>query len=130
MNLDMKPVPLYTMDLQCQSPARPSLHDTYTTDTAKPVRKNVIAVSVLESGSVPQPGVDNDQRESLRESVRQSLFQTKSNKALKLPNGYLKVAVLIIRWDKSIDDFEGHTEEVSLKEDTIWTGIGLRVLAD
>jgi hypothetical protein len=41
------------------------------------------------------------------------MFQRKVNDVLKLPNGYLNAAVLIIRWDESIDDFEGHTEEVS-----------------
>jgi hypothetical protein len=28
-------------------------------------------------------------------------------------NTYVKIAVLIIRWDESLDDFQGHTEEVS-----------------
>jgi hypothetical protein len=41
------------------------------------------------------------------------MFQRKVNDVLKLPNGYLNAAVLIIRWDESIDDFEGHTGEVS-----------------
>lgn len=60
-----------------------------------------------------QSGVKTERGESLRESVRQALFQATSNKALQLPSGYLKVAVLIIRWDESIDDFkEKHTEEV------------------
>jgi hypothetical protein len=47
-----------------------------------------------------------------REPTRQALFLNASNRALNLPNGYLKVEVLIIRWDESIDDFKGHTEEV------------------
>lgn len=72
-----------------------------------------------ESDYVPQPSLERDHRHSQltvkpeREPVRQALFQRKSNAALKLPNGYVKVAVLIIRWDHSIDGFEGHTEEVS-----------------
>lgn len=50
-----------------------------------------------------------------REPIRQALFQRSLEQALQLPPGYSKVAVLIIRWDESIDDFkERHTKEVSL----------------
>jgi hypothetical protein len=94
---------------------------TNNTSAGKPRRKIPVGVSFTEGGTVPQPEAEGEQRESLREPIRQALFQRKSNKALKLPNGYLKVAVLIIRWDKSIDDFKGHTEEVSLNRSTIPT---------
>lgn len=53
-----------------------------------------------------------DQKDNKREAERLNLFQTTCNKALKIPNGYVKVAVLILRWDEKIDDFPGHTEEV------------------
>jgi hypothetical protein len=47
------------------------------------------------------------------ECDRQAHFQNVSNGILGTPNGYREVEVLIIRWDESIDQFKGHTEEVS-----------------
>lgn len=47
-----------------------------------------------------------------REAARRALFQKESNEVLDMPNGYRKVEVLIVRWDESIDDFEGHGAEV------------------
>ncbi|KAH8729022.1 hypothetical protein GQ44DRAFT_571519, partial [Phaeosphaeriaceae sp. PMI808] len=58
------------------------------------------------------PGAESNHQISQREPTRQALFQRKANEALSLPNGYLDVAVLIMRWDESIDDFKGHTEEI------------------
>jgi hypothetical protein len=49
----------------------------------------------------------------LEERDRQAHFQNVSNGILGTPNGYQEVGVLIIRWDESIDQFKGHTEEVS-----------------
>jgi hypothetical protein len=66
-----------------------------------------------EGETSTQAGVENDADEAQMESVRRSVFQKKVNQALNLPDGYLKVAVLIIRWDKTIDEFTGHCEEVS-----------------
>lgn len=49
-----------------------------------------------------------------REPIRQALFQRSLEQALQLSPGYSKVAVLIIRWDESIDDFnERHTKEIA-----------------
>jgi hypothetical protein len=56
---------------------------------------------------------EEEERERQRDALRQAIFQKASNEALEIPNGYLKVAVKIIRWDESIDDFPGHTSEVS-----------------
>lgn len=70
--------------------------------------------------NVSQPATEVEQRGPQREAVRQALFQRKCNDTLKLPNGYLKVAVLIIRWDESIDDFPGHTEEVGPRKLELW----------
>jgi hypothetical protein len=47
-----------------------------------------------------------------READRQTLFQKVANGILGSPNGYREVEVLIIRWDESIDQFKGHTQEV------------------
>src|SRR5690242_10144807 len=79
---------------------------------SKPSTKNTGAVTAAGSGLPPGP--ESDQRGTQREAVRQAIFQKGSNEALQLPNGYLKVAVLIIRWHEIIDDFKGHTEEVSV----------------
>jgi hypothetical protein len=76
-------------------------------------RKNTAGVT--DDRTIPQPAAESDQRIQQREPTRQTLFQKKCNDTLELPNGYLKVAVLIIRWDESIDDFKGHTEEVGFK---------------
>jgi hypothetical protein len=58
---------------------------------------------------------DEETKDRQRDALRQAIFEKASNDALEIPNGYLKVAVKIIRWDESIDDFsEGHTSEVSI----------------
>jgi len=62
---------------------------------------------VLDSGNAIQPD------DAKRESEWQASFQHEANNVLKVPNGYMKVALLIIRWDKKIDEFDGHDEEVS-----------------
>jgi hypothetical protein len=49
-----------------------------------------------------------------READRQTLFQKVANGILGSPNGYRQVEVLIIRWDESIDQFDGHTPEVHI----------------
>jgi hypothetical protein len=67
------------------------------------------------SRPIAQSVAEVDQQGPQREPIRQALFQKKCNDTLKLPNGYLNVAVLIIRWDESIDDLPGHTEEVGNK---------------
>ena len=59
-----------------------------------------------------QPGDKKMDRASQREAERQLLFQNEVNDALDIPNGYSNVAVLVVRWDESIDDFTGHSEEV------------------
>lgn len=74
-------------------------------------------------GPNPRLVVDDDELDDLeheegkrllqKESVRQAWFQSEANDVLQVPNGYLKVTVLIIRWDESIDEFKGHEQEVS-----------------
>jgi hypothetical protein len=54
-------------------------------------------------------------KELSHEAERRTLFQNISNGILQIPNGYRKVEVLIIRWDESVDQFEGHKQEVSLR---------------
>lgn len=48
------------------------------------------------------------------ESERQKGFQDQVDSVLGKANGYFHVAVLIIRWHEHIDDFPGHSEEVSI----------------
>lgn len=50
------------------------------------------------------------------EAEMQACFENATKKALNIPSGYRKVAVLIIRWHKDIDDEsnrEKHSKEVS-----------------
>jgi hypothetical protein len=49
-----------------------------------------------------------------RETERQSWFQNSCSNILNVPNCYSHVAVLIIRWHEDIDEFQGHSEEVSI----------------
>lgn len=62
----------------------------------------------------------NDDRARLellkREDERQKLFDSESNEVLNIPNGYREAEVLIVRWDEELDEFPGHTEEVSEQE--------------
>lgn len=103
------------METQCQPNILPA-HTSASPSFRKPLvtkssRRN--STVIAERGTIPQLGDHNDQQELKREPERQALFRNAANKALHLPNGYLKVAVLIIRWDETIDDFKGHTKEVS-----------------
>lgn len=51
--------------------------------------------------------------EKKKESERQAWFQNVANEELNIPTGYLKVAVLIVRWHEEVDAFrEGHDKEV------------------
>lgn len=69
--------------------------------------------TVVIDGSPICTTEDQKGKEELqRESQRQVWFQNKANELLDIPNGYEKVAVLIIRWDEEIDEFPGHDEEV------------------
>jgi hypothetical protein len=67
---------------------------------------------VFEDGITLNPGDEVTKAELKREADRQTLFQKIVNDQLGSPNGYRKVEVLIIRWDQSIDQFKGHTQEV------------------
>ncbi|KAJ4316065.1 hypothetical protein N0V94_005623 [Neodidymelliopsis sp. IMI 364377] len=52
------------------------------------------------------------------EADTQTLFDNAVKKALNIPSGYEKVAVLVVRWDESVDDPQfraGHDEEVRVK---------------
>ncbi|KAF2877430.1 hypothetical protein BDV95DRAFT_146937 [Massariosphaeria phaeospora] len=51
--------------------------------------------------------------EKKKESERQALFQNAVSEALDIPTGYLKVAVLVVRWHEEVDAFQkGHDEEI------------------
>lgn len=55
----------------------------------------------------------NDDERKL-ETQRQAWFENAIKKELKIPNSYVHVAPLIIRWDPEVDDYDpGHSEEVS-----------------
>lgn len=60
---------------------------------------------------VVSPG-DEEKKE---ETQRQAWFENAVKKQLNIPNSYVQVAPLIIRWDPKIDEHsDGHTEEVSI----------------
>lgn len=42
----------------------------------------------------------------------QVCFQNAISKEMDIPDGYLKVAVLMLRWDRSLDQFPEHDREV------------------
>lgn len=79
---------------------------------AKVSRRNT-PVILDDAASAQSARKEEENMERKRDAVRQAIFQEASDEALNIPLGYLKVAVKIIRWDESIDDFKGHTEEVS-----------------
>ncbi|KAF2475654.1 uncharacterized protein BDR25DRAFT_253097 [Lindgomyces ingoldianus] len=81
------------------------------TPTGSP-RQN--AAVELQDKPMFQPEDEEAKRSLQRESERQTWFQSKANEYLNIPNGYLKVAVLIIRWHEGIDEFkEGHDQEIA-----------------
>ena len=54
-----------------------------------------------------------DDVEKKLEIERKALFENTVNEKLKIPTAYFKVAVLIVRWNETVDGFrEGHSEEV------------------
>ncbi|KAF1972167.1 hypothetical protein BU23DRAFT_469178 [Bimuria novae-zelandiae CBS 107.79] len=57
------------------------------------------------------------------ELERQACYQNASNEALNVPNGYLKVAVLIIQWADEIDNLH-HKDEVARLQDIFTTKFG------
>jgi hypothetical protein len=72
-------------------------------------------VTVLDGEPVCTPEDEAAKKELKEETERQAWFQNEVNDRLDIPNGYLKVNVLIIRWHEDIDEFEGHNEEVSIQ---------------
>lgn len=59
-------------------------------------------------------GVAPDDDEKKEETQRQAWFENAIKKELNIPNSYLQIAPLIIRWDPAIDEYaDGHTKEVS-----------------
>ncbi|KAF2795883.1 hypothetical protein K505DRAFT_301288 [Melanomma pulvis-pyrius CBS 109.77] len=71
---------------------------------------------MLNGAPLCPPEDEDAKRELKKESERQTWFQNEANDTLKIPNGYLKVSVLIIRWHEDIDEFEGHNEEIARLE--------------
>lgn len=70
-------------------------------------------VAVLDGAPVWPPEDEKEKWELKKESDRQTWFQDEANDILDIPNGYLNVFVLIIRWHEDIDEFKGHDDEVS-----------------
>jgi hypothetical protein len=99
----------HIMASQRQSAVLPGL--ITTSPPSETIRQSPVAVS---DGALVWPLKDkNEERELKRESERQTWFQDESNNILDIPNGYLNVFVLLIRWHEDIDEFKGHGDEVS-----------------
>ncbi|KZM21040.1 uncharacterized protein EKO05_0011167 [Ascochyta rabiei] len=57
--------------------------------------------------------VSSSDDERKQETQRQAWFENAIKKELKIPNSYVQVAPLIIRWDPEIDDYrDGHNKEI------------------
>ena len=76
------------------------------------IRQNPVTVLGGEPVCIPED--EAAKQEFKEETERQAWFQNEANDRLDIPNGYLKVNVLIIRWHEDIDEFEGHDKEVSV----------------
>ncbi|KAF2490118.1 hypothetical protein BU16DRAFT_437842, partial [Lophium mytilinum] len=48
----------------------------------------------------------------LHNEADRQVFQTEVNKRMDVPNGYLKVGVLMLRWQKGLDQFPKHDQEI------------------
>jgi len=88
-----------TSSLPCRSPP--------------PTEIRKIPVTELNGEPVCTQEDEAAEQELKEETERQAWFQNEANDSLDIPNGYLKVNVLIIRWHEDIDEFEGHDKEVS-----------------
>jgi hypothetical protein len=56
-----------------------------------------------------------DDKDKIDQSTKRGCFEEAVRKTLNIPSGYVKVAVLVLRWHPDVDDFaEEHTYEVSL----------------
>lgn len=100
--------------------------------TIKTIAKaQVQVVSQDQMDTAPEPGQDesftissNDDERKL-ETQRQAWFENAIKKELKIPNSYVHVAPLIIRWDPVVDDYNaGHSEEVG-RASCVWSTISL-----
>ena len=68
---------------------------------------------VPDSASVIKAVGEEAQTEAQTEEVQmQVFFQNAISKEMNIPDGYLKVAVLMLRWDRSLDQFPEHDREV------------------
>ena len=64
---------------------------------------------------VPDPAsvIKTVGEEAQTEEVQmQVCFQNAISEEMNIPDGYLKVAVLMLRWDRSLDQFQEHDREV------------------
>jgi hypothetical protein len=73
-------------------------------------------ISIEEDDVMLQFDDDAANERLKREASLRALFQKNTNEKLGTPNGYRKVEALLIRWDESIDDFPGHSEEVTSRQ--------------
>ena len=70
----------------------------------------LIPEGVPDTASGTKPA---DEAVHTEDAKMQVWFQNAISTELNIPDGYLKAAVLMIRWHKNLDEFPGHDEEVS-----------------
>ncbi|KAH7121194.1 hypothetical protein B0J11DRAFT_59573 [Dendryphion nanum] len=100
------------------------MESTCKTPIDRPVKNHLPTKHPPNEAVRPTPTIDtsneyrrviaSDDVEATQESEKQAWFQNAINEKLDIPNGYLKVAVLIVRWHEDIDSFPvGHEKEVN-----------------
>jgi hypothetical protein len=108
--LTQQPSLMVHTDLVTNEPHLVTRHNVERSDGSKAV--------VMVEGTIRNEtsGQTRFERGVNKEAEMQACFENATKKALNIPSGYRKVAVLIIRWHKDIDDESNrdeHSKEVS-----------------
>lgn len=80
----------------------------HSSSTGQPITTRLVQV-VPDPASVIKTVSEEAQTEEVQMQV---CFQNAISKEMNIPDGYLKVAVLMLRWDRSLDQFQEHDREV------------------
>lgn len=100
--------------MESQQPQPDSMTVRVTSDTHSEVVTQVRTGSVSDCDHNKCFVVSPSDNEKKEETQRQAWFENAIKKKLKIPNSYVQVAPLIIRWDSGIDEYsKGHDHEVS-----------------
>ncbi|OCL11251.1 hypothetical protein AOQ84DRAFT_386966 [Glonium stellatum] len=89
----------------------PSLTGQPTSDVTIPCAVPARLVQMVPDAASAIKTVEEEAQK--REAQMQLCFQNAISKEMNIPDGYLKVAVLMIRWDRNIDEFAEHGQEIA-----------------